>query len=266
MAGPSYRYSFDNGDPIAARRHRILAEIGDPVTVARLEALGDLRGRRCLELGAGAGSVAAWLAGRGAEVLATDLDVRHLRADRGYTVLRHDLTAEPVPESPWDLIHARLLLLHLPGREEILRRLASALAPGGALLVEEWASGYRGLVLAAPDPESAALVDRYQDVLVERLLPGNGHDPYWAGRVHGAMVEAGLTGVDTEIRAGSWAGGTAGALLHAVNLVQLREGFLAAGFSAAELDRLSALCADPRLVVRGHLLYSTLGRARRDAG
>ena len=165
----------------------------DPFTFERLSAAGELTGRRCLEIGAGGGSVAAWLADRvgpRGHVLTTDLNPRHLSTDRGYTVLRHDLVTEPVPAPPWDLIHARLVLLHLPERVEILGRLAAALAPGGVLLLEEWASAYRGLVLAAPDAAAVSLVDRYHDVLADRLLPANGNDPTWAGKVHAAMLAA----------------------------------------------------------------------------
>ncbi|MFI1990783.1 class I SAM-dependent methyltransferase [Actinoplanes sp. NPDC020271] len=255
------RYSFDNDDAIAADRHRMLAEVLDPFTIERLSALGDLTGRRCLEAGAGGGSIAAWLAGRGGSVLATDLNPRHLRTDEGYTILRHDLGTEPVPDPPWDLIHARLVLSHLPARAAILDRLAAALAPGGTLVVEEWVSAYRGLVLAAPGAATAELVERYHDILVGHLLPGNGGDPGWGRAVHGAMLAAGLSPVSTEIRASSWAGGSAGARLIAVNIEQLRPGFLAAGLTEPELDELTRLADDPRLVIRGHLTYSTAGTA-----
>lgn len=256
------RYSFDNDDPIASGRHLLLAEVLDPFTIERLSALGDLTGKRCLEAGAGGGSIASWLADRvgpGGSVLASDLKPHHLRTDMGYRILQHDLSTEPVPDPPWDLIHARLVLSHLPARAEILNRLARALAPGGTLVIEEWASAYRGLVLAAPDPATAALVERYHNILVGRLLPANGGDPAWGSAVHGAMLAAGLTGVTTEIRASSWAGGTAGAKLLAVNIEQLRPGFLAAGLTEEELDELTRLAGDPSLVIRGHLTYSTVG-------
>jgi SAM-dependent methyltransferase len=260
------RYSFDNDDAVAEERHHILAEMLDPFTFDRIAAVaGDLTGRRCLEAGAGGGSVAGWLAARtgpGGRVLATDLNPRHLPAGAGYAVLRHDLTTEPVPEPPWDLIHARLVLAHLPEPAEILRRLAEALAPGGVLLVEEWLSAYPDVVLAAPDAAAAELVERYQRIVADQLLPANGADPSWAGRAHAAMIAAGLAGVHTEIRAGSWAGGTAGARLIAVNVEQVGAGLRAAGLTETDLDRLRALAGDPRLVIRGHLTYSTIGRRR----
>ncbi|MFI1731868.1 class I SAM-dependent methyltransferase [Streptomyces acidicola] len=256
-------YVFDNDDPEAADRHGYLAEILDGQTVQRLSGLGDLTGRRCLEIGAGGGSIAHWLAhaaGPAGRVLATDINTRYLSPDADFDVLRHDLVSEPVPEGPWDVIHARLVLLHLPQRREILHRLTAALAPGGALVLEDFETTFRKSVLAAPTPECAELVDTYHRVLVEHVLPAHGNDPTWAGQVYAAMLAEGMTELDTVVYARSWPGGTAGALLIAANIAQAREGFLAAGMSDAQLDELQRLASDPRLVVRGPLTYSTIGR------
>ena len=257
------KYSFDNDDVEAVDRHHYLSEMLDGVTLNRLAGLGDLTGKRFLEFGAGGGSVARWMAdqaGPSGRVLATDINPLHLRPYPGMEVLRHDLVTEPVPEGPWDVIHGRLVLLHIPQREEILRRLGDALAPGGVLMLEEWETTFRKLVLAAPDEASTALLNRYHDALVERILPAKGNDPTWASRAHSVMLAAGLTDVDTELSSRSWPGGTAGAMLIAANIGQLREEFLGAGFTAAELDDLCRLVADPRVVLRGHFTYSTLGR------
>lgn len=256
-------YSFDNDDPEASDRHRYLSAILDEATFARLGSLGDLTGRRCLEVGAGGGSVAAWLArraGPGGRVVATDLNPRHMTPHEGYTVLRHNLVTDPVPAGPWDVIHSRLVLMHIPQRREILHRLAAELAPGGALVIEDWFTATGSLVLAAPDPETEALVNAYQEMLIGRILPANGTDPSWAGQVHAAMLAEGLVDVDTRIEARSWPGGTPGALLIAANIGQLRDQFLAAGFPAAGLDRLGELAADPRLVLRSNYTYATIGR------
>ncbi|MGI5238497.1 class I SAM-dependent methyltransferase [Dactylosporangium sp. CA-139066] len=260
---PAPAYSFDNDDPESAGRHSHLSDILDGFTFARLGTLGDLTGKRCLEVGAGGGSVARWLAeraGAGGDVLATDLNVRHVPIGAGFRVQRHDLVSEPVPEGPWDLIHARLVLLHIPEREEILARLAAALAPGGALVIEDWATEFGNLTLAAPDAETAGVIEHYRDVLVNRVLPKRGNDPTWAARVHQVMVDNGLVGVDTAIEAASWPGGSPGAVLIAVNVAQLREDFIAAGFSEDRIEQLYAAVHDPRLVVRGHFTYSTIGR------
>lgn len=256
-------YAFDNNDPEAAHRHDYLATMLDGPTESRLAELGDLTGRRCLELGAGAGSIARWLAGRAGptgRVLATDVNTRYLPLDAGFDVLRHDIVSEPVPDGPWDVIHARLLLVHLPERHEVLRRLAAALAPGGALVVEDFETTFRKGLLAAPTPEAEALIDAYQESVVRSAFPAHGMDPTWAGRIHAAMLAEGLVDVDTIVHARSWQGGTAGALLIAANIAQARDAFLNAGMSAAQLDELDRLTRDPRLVVRNPFTYSTIGR------
>ena len=256
------RYSFDNDDPEAVDRHSYLSEMNDPFTFERLSRLGPLTGWRCLELGAGGGSVAHWLGeqvGPTGRVLATDLKPGHLAADAKYAVLQHDLRYEPVPDGPWDLIHARLVLLHIAERREIVSRLVKALAPGGYLVLEDMASGQRRLVLASPDAATAALVEEYQDVLL-RILPTRGSDPRWAEKTYGVMVEEGLVDVSTEIRSESWPGGTAGTRLISANIAQLRAEFEAEGFDRARMERLAAAMEDPRVVLRSHYIYSTVGR------
>jgi SAM-dependent methyltransferase len=259
-------YSFDNEDVESIDRHNYLGNMLDALTTDRLTGLGDLVGAHCLEVGAGGGSIARWLAdqvGPTGRVVATDINPKHVAPQPGVEVLRHDITSEPVPDGPWDLIHARLVFLHLPEREEVLPRLVEALAPGGYLVLEEWETTFRKMVLAAPDPEAAALFELYHDLLVERVLPPKGNEPGWGSRVHATMLAEGLTDVDTTITSRSWPGGTAGALLIAANIAQLRDDFLNAGATVAQLDRMCELVNDPRLVLRGHFMYSTVGRRPR---
>ena len=259
LAAPDY--TFDNNHPNAAERHHALAGILDEFTVSRLGSLGELSGRRCLELGAGIGTIAGWLAGQTGPtgwVLATDINTRHLRRDRGYAVMSHDLNTDPIPEGPWDLIHARLVLAWLPQPDVILRRLADALAPGGTLAIEEWDLHPTGQVLAVPEPEAVTLFVAYQTI-VEQILATDGLDASWPWHVHAAMTTAGLAS-DTVVHAGSWPGGSPGTLLHALNISHLRPKFVAGGMTDDQLDRLVKHLHDPRMVLRGLLTISTIGR------
>lgn len=256
------QYSFDNNHPEAHDRHQYLSAILDEFTFSRLSTVGDLAGRQCLELGAGGGSVARWLAeraGPAGRVVVTDLNVKHIPPHPGYTVLRHDLTVDPLPAGEWDLIHARLVLMHIPQRREILSRLAGALAPGGALVIEEWLTGHTDLLLAAPDPQAVALFDEYVNLLIRQILTDNGTDPTWAKQVHAAMLDEGLVDVDTAMESRSWPGGTPGALLVGANVGQLRAEFEKAGFGPTKMDALCRLVTDPRLVVRSNFTFSTIG-------
>ena len=63
----------------------------------------------------------------------------------------HDLTAdEPVPGGPFDLVYARLLLIHLPDRAAVLARLWDAVAPGGYLVVQDYDAGAFGVLPDLP--------------------------------------------------------------------------------------------------------------------
>ena len=95
----------------------LLEELFDPATVERLESAGVGPGWHALEVGAGRGSIAAWLANRVGDdgrVVATDLDTSLLeeRDEPGVEVLRHDVLADDFPSGSFDLVHCRAVLVH----------------------------------------------------------------------------------------------------------------------------------------------------------
>lgn len=258
-------YPMDNDNPHSRTQHTALTAMLDPVTTSRIDGLLDLAGARCLEIGAGAGSIAVWLADRvgpTGSVLATDIKPHQIPQRDNLTVLRHDLVEEPLPEGPFDLIHARLVLGHLPQRQEILGRLVQALAEGGVLLIEDWHSAETGKVLTAPSAEAAELFATYQTTIGEKVFTAHGTDRTWATRIHTTMVEAGLDDVHTTVNGQSWKGGSPGSWLMASNLDHMRDKLLAAGLTETQLAELHPLLNDPRLTVSGHLLYSTSGWRR----
>jgi SAM-dependent methyltransferase len=136
-------YAYDHAWPAERIRLAGLERALDGATRAHLEHLGVGPGSRCLEIGAGGGTVALWLAERVApngKVIATDLETDFLQAEAAghptLEVLRHDITTEDLPTG-FDLVHARWLTEWLPDKRGALRRMVGALRPGGALLDEE---------------------------------------------------------------------------------------------------------------------------------
>jgi SAM-dependent methyltransferase len=135
-------YLLDNRAAPAAARLDALAALFDPVTFRHINDLGIRAGWRCWEVGAGGPSVVRGLAARvgpGGHVLATDIDPTHVAgaAAPNVEIRRHDVAADEPPAGAFDLVHARLVLVHVPARDEALRRMARALRPGGWLLVED---------------------------------------------------------------------------------------------------------------------------------
>lgn len=134
-------YVLDNAWGSAKRRLRGLEATYDSTTKRRLAARGVAAGWDCMEVGAGAGSIARWLGeqvGPTGTVVAADIDVRLLTDMPGNVQVRQlDVQTEPLPRNAFDLIHTRLVLNHLPEREQVLDKLVTALRPGGWLVVEE---------------------------------------------------------------------------------------------------------------------------------
>jgi 2-polyprenyl-3-methyl-5-hydroxy-6-metoxy-1,4-benzoquinol methylase len=259
MAGS---YALDNHHPDAPAHHAALADMFDPFTTERIPELLDLTGRRCWEVGAGGGSIALWLAeqvGDDGYVLASDttpdLIPDHPRLRR----IGHDLTLEPLPEGEWDLIHARLVLSHLPPRREILHRLVERLAPGGLILVEDW-TPRPDVVMAAPSVEDAEVYTVFQKTMTTQVFAASGTDRTWGRQIHQAMLDEGLQDVQTLIHARAWPGGSVGCRLVQVLIEEVRPALLAAGLTGQQLEHVRQLLDDRRLIIHGHPMYSTSGR------
>jgi SAM-dependent methyltransferase len=259
-------YAFDNRAREAAAQIACLERYLDPITAGRLAPLVH-DGDRCWEVGAGGGSVARMLArsaGWDGMVVATDIDTSQLTRRDGLVVGTHDVRYDRPPAGgPFQLIHARLVLLHLPERRRVLRTLAGALAPGGWLVLEEFDCTAGPRVLSTPNAAAEKLFTRVLDALFG-VLEGKGADLAWAADVHGEMALAGLTDIDTTVHAESWPGGSTGALLYEVNTTQLQTALLAAGLDVNELVLFRYLMRDPRFVALSYPFVSTRGRAPAD--
>jgi SAM-dependent methyltransferase len=136
-------YTLDNAWTQARERLGQLETVQDWGSIRHLEKLRVAQGWRCLEVGAGGGSVAAWLCqrvGSSGHVLATDIDTRFLESldYPNLAVRRHDIVSDAIPEGAFDLVHARTVLMHLTARERALQNMIGALKPGGWLLVAVW--------------------------------------------------------------------------------------------------------------------------------
>ena len=117
------RYIMSNEkDEVELNRLRLVENIFDPSTIRHLEMIRVSEGWHCLEVGAGAGSVAQWLSSRvglTGKVVATDIDIRFLRqlSIPNLEIRQHDIIKDDLETDLYDLVHCRTVLMHLPGPE-----------------------------------------------------------------------------------------------------------------------------------------------------
>ncbi|MEU8541409.1 methyltransferase domain-containing protein [Streptomyces sp. NPDC048717] len=261
-AVPAPRRVFGNGTAHSRDQQRCLAAAYDPVTLPRLAAAGAGPGWHCLEIGAGGGGIARWLAERvtpgGGSVLATDIDPRDLAPGPGLRVAALDVARDPLPDSAYDLVVGRLVLQHVPSRDAVLRKLVRALKPGGLLQIDEIDASYEPPLLT-PDPAAEELYVRFLAAKTAAMRAAGG-DPHWGRRVPAAMRAAGLTGIDVHLAIGVRRAEDPGLGLQLNHTRNLRGRLVAQGMTEEELERVGELMRDPSFRAASSVFYSVQGR------
>ncbi|MDQ3405702.1 MAG: methyltransferase domain-containing protein [Actinomycetota bacterium] len=255
---PEQRASYVFDTPFGGEEERLaLGErLWDPGTFARLGTLGVGAGWRCLEVGAGRGSVAGWMAQRGAAVTAVDLDTSRLKWLRAQGVAVHtlDVTVDELPVSTYDLVHARLVVQHIGDRADTVRRLCRSLRPGGHLVVE--------------DTDTTALFSHPHESFhreVKRaayeVMTEAGYHPR-CGLLDMELAEsAGLAEVRADGRAEIVRGGSPESRWFTLWLEHLRPAMLAGGtVSDVDIDAAVADFGDPRHIWLSQVMITVVGR------
>jgi SAM-dependent methyltransferase len=255
-------YAYEHGWDEERVRLLGLEAVLDPGTRERLLRLGAGPGVRCLEIGAGGGAIACWLAELVAPhgvVVATDLETDFLEVTAleypTLQVLRHDLTREELPGG-FDLIHARYLVEWLPDKAMALRRMVAALRPGGVLLDEEpdWVTIFE-------TPESSAL--RRVMIAAMRYLEATCPiDTQYGRRLVADLLAAGLVDVEAEGRSAIVRGGSppAAGFLR-LTIEKLRAPLIAEHrIAEIELEEALAILEDPAANIMFPLTVAAWGR------
>jgi SAM-dependent methyltransferase len=194
-------YLLDNQQAEAGQRFDALAALFDPSTFRHVSALGLAPGWRVWEVGAGGPSVPRWLAeqvGPHGRVLATDVDPSWIASDiPSYDVATHDVGSEPPPVGPFDLVHARLVLVHVTQRVAAIAAMASVLAPGGWLLLEEADPSLQPLVCPDEFGAAQALANKLKHGF-RSLLAERGVDLAFGRTLPRLLRDAGLADVQSD--------------------------------------------------------------------
>ncbi|MFG2123586.1 class I SAM-dependent methyltransferase [Streptomyces sp. NPDC048710] len=249
---------FEPEHPREAERIDDAALIYDPFTTRRLQALGAGSGSRCLEVGAGTGTVARWLleeAGA-AEVVALDRDTTGLDALAGprLRVVTADLTDESLRLGTFDLIHARFVLMHLPERRRLVSRLTRWLNPGGWLVL--------GDALEVPDAlDTASAYRRVMDAMWKALRTTIGTDTSSVPAYPHFLREEGLRNVAAELFCPPLVAGGPLARFWSETWSRMRPALEETGrVDAAVIDEALDYLASPRLAELGPGMMMAWGR------
>lgn len=236
-------YVWQHGLGGEPERLRLMSDVLDASSRFHLQQIGVGRGWRCLEVGAGNGSLSEWIArqvGPDGVAIATDLNpdllkdasASHLEV-RGFDVV----TEEPV-DGPFDLVVARAMLHHLPQRREVVAKLARWVRPGGWVVIQEPDLYPTGTV----EPEDQGRF--WQGFL--RWAEQHGIDYFVGRKVAPWLQEEGLVDLTAEGHTTLYNGGSSYARWWQLGIAEIADLLLDEGAAdSATLDRFFRLYDDP---------------------
>ena len=253
-------YVFDHALELEQERLGKLSEWLDPGTKRYLDEIGIRPGWHVLEVAAGAGSIARALServGPSGMVVATDVDVKFLD-DLGLAnveVRKHDILNDELEENSFDLVHTRLLLMHLPRREEALKRMIAAAKPGGWVFVEDME------MLTWIDISPAPPMGRVRDAMI-KLFQTAGADPFYGRNLPFVLTEQGLEDVYAEGRTvWGYRWSNPGLQQFKLSLIEIKDMFVATGAATAEdIEETIRLLDDPTWYGVPPMIVAAYGR------
>jgi SAM-dependent methyltransferase len=190
--------------------------------------------------------------------LAADIDTRLAEpvAAPNLEVVRLDIRTDTFPQDEFDLVHARLVLEHLPERVDVTAKLAAALKPGGWLVLEDF-DNVTAFVCEPPSEVHAKVANAMYAV-----MNAAGFDELLGRRLLGHLKRLGLAEIETAgwldvVPGDSEAGVPQWSLL----VDQLRPPMLASGaVTEADLVEFRAMLHDPAVTMYSPTLIRARGR------
>jgi SAM-dependent methyltransferase len=201
----------------------------------------------------------------------TDIDTRFLNDLRelgNIEVLRHDITKDELPTGRFDLVHARLVLIHLPERERVLAGMVSSAKPGGWVMVEDFDVGPVRDAIGIDYHPTKGVPPKMSTSVMERMmraraavLVARGADLTYARTLYHLFRSHGLEEVRMEGFCTTYRGGSKGSMLEKANFLQSKDEIIATGMlTEAEFEEALGLMDDPAWVRFGQFMISVWGR------
>jgi SAM-dependent methyltransferase len=239
-----------------------------PEAEALLARAGLRPGQAAVDLGCGPSGILALLAAAvspAGRVVGVDADAAHVAAARrlaapfgNVEVLAGDARHTGLPGDAFDFVHARTLLVTVPGPAEVIAEMVRLARPGGWIACQE--PDVEHSLCYPPLPEW----DRLCELLRARFV-ATGADPTLGRRLPAMLWDAGLTDVEAAVHAGCYPAGHSRRTLIPDLVRSVRPAILGLGLAGdrelAALDRaVRDHLADPRVLMMPHLLVTALAR------
>lgn len=238
-------------------RLQLLERSKDPDTIRILDSLPVEESWRCLEIGAGTGSVAYWLCDRCPDggVVAADIDTRNLDSQRSpnLDIQRVDIAHHEFAPSQFDLIHARAVLCHVSARDDVIARAFDWLAPGGWLVVED--------VYTLPVGSSLYPAMNSYALAAQHSAHKRGADMQWGSKLPSLLAQCGFVGISAETSPRLIGAGGLPDDLWRLNLRQAGPHLVGGGLIAqGDIDECLRLIDDPSFLDIRYIGISTWGQ------
>jgi SAM-dependent methyltransferase len=254
----------ENPTDFEGERLQYLQLLLDLPTFRRLERLEVQQGWRCLEVGAGEGSVARQLAkqvGPQGHVVATDIETRLMdkQHEPNLEIRRHDILVNDLEQGYYDLVHTRAVLMHLSDPVQAVKKMAAAVRPGGLLFLEE----FDWLSFGAVDTDSptAQTFNQQMTTLAKTLQAVHVMDLYFGRHLRGLLEQLGFIDVESEGITGIGRGGDPNTQLQHMNLQLAGPPLIAAGILTEQnVELLHHLFADPTFYYVDGIFFGTWGK------
>jgi ubiquinone/menaquinone biosynthesis C-methylase UbiE len=257
-------YVFDQtAHDAELERLSLLETVFDGATQRALTAAGVARGARCLEVGAGAGSIAACMSkvvGPAGHVAAVDISTRFLTHLAGGNVDVHeaDIRSVGLERASFDVAHVRFVLLHQSDWRSALDAMLALLRPGGRVVVEE-PDFSASRAFAGPSELCAAFAAVHRAIAA--MFAARGMDHAFGARLPSIFQGCELEELAVENDAPVVRGGSAFARMMGMSARQLHTKYLATGLvTEQELERYADFSGDPACWAIYHGTVRATGR------
>ncbi|UJB71390.1 methyltransferase domain-containing protein [Acaryochloris sp. 'Moss Beach'] len=240
-------------------RLQAIEKIFDPTSHQRLQSTGITTNWRCLEVGAGAGSITQWMAGavgESGQVVAVDLDTRFVAnlESSNVEVLEGDIQHLPLEKHSFDLVHARYVLVHNPDAHAVLSRLLDLVKPGGWIVLEE--PDFAAARAIAGEDSACQSVNNVNRA-IEQMFTARGMDYGLGAKLPALLQPYDLQSFSVEVDTHLSQGGSGIATMMAMSTVQLAEKYIATGaVTQADIDHYGRFAEDPNAWA---IYYATVG-------